>query len=153
MGLRAGETFADAVANYIQENAFQPHRGVVAVKAPQSRRVVWVAAFGNDGYTEDERTQRYVRKLKATLGKSKEVEAGLSADGYTWVILVPVAKHENYRVVLNIVDGFLYGHYCKVREIDQNDAEFNFMMKLHRNELIEATGGKPIEIAEWLQRN
>lgn len=148
MSTQAGNSLADAVANYISENAFHPHRGAVAIKDPQTRRVAWVAAFGNDGYTEDERTERYVKKLHATLGKSKRVEAGLSADGYTWVILVPVAKQENYRVVVNIVDGYLYGHYCKERRISPDDGIFNARMAIHRRELIEATDGKPIEIAE-----
>ena len=148
MSIQAGDTFADAVANYIHENATAPHRGAVAVRDPQTRRVTWVAAFGNDSYTEDERTERYVKKLRATLGKSKRVEAGLSADGYTWAILVPVAKSENYRVVLNIVDGYVHGH-CAA----EWDGLTDFRVELDRVQIIEATGGKPLEITDWLQRN
>jgi hypothetical protein len=139
-----GNRFADAVANYIHDNAIQPHRGAVPVIDSQTRRVAWVAAFGNDGYTDDERTQRYVTKLRAQLGRSRPVDAGLCAEGYTWVILVPVALGENYRVVLSTVDGDVHGQAAT-----EWDGLTEVRVQLDRDEIIEATGGKPIEISDW----
>src|SRR6185437_9385405 len=49
-----------------------------------------VGAFGNDGYTKDNRAQREVSALRRRLQEValEELGFGLSDDGHTWALLV-----------------------------------------------------------------
>ncbi len=77
------------LAAYMRE--FRPHiqRGALALRLPRGRGQL-VGAFGNDGYTTDERAQREVSVLRRLLGKAalEELGFGLSEDGHTWALLV-----------------------------------------------------------------
>jgi hypothetical protein len=75
-------------ANYLHEEHFESHRGAV----------LWepgvVVIFGNDGYSQDERTRKEVELVREKLRAAKIKEIGFGTDtaegGYTWALLVEV---------------------------------------------------------------
>jgi hypothetical protein len=75
-------------ANYLHEEHFEVHGGAV----------LWqpgvVVVFGNDGYSQDERTREEVELVREKLRAAKLREIGFGADtvegGYTWAPLVEV---------------------------------------------------------------
>jgi hypothetical protein len=83
---------ATAAANFAFAEMFEAHRGAIPW-----RDLGVSVAFGNDGYTQDERSQRDVVVLRDLLAGVGLVELGFGTDpedGYTWALLVQTADHE-----------------------------------------------------------
>lgn len=84
---------AVGLANYMRE--FRPHvqRGALVIRLPRGTGQL-VGAFGNDGYTAEDRVKREVSALRWLLGKAalEELGFGLSDDGHTWALLVRPGK-------------------------------------------------------------
>jgi hypothetical protein len=76
---------AEQAAVDIQEQVLNLRRGAVAWRRPGL-----AVAFGNDGYTQDERTHRAVNWLRHNLPRwgAPVLAVGTSDDGYTWTLLV-----------------------------------------------------------------
>jgi hypothetical protein len=77
---------AVAMANHVCERMFNVHRGAIPW-----RQLGIAVLFGNDGYTEDDRSKREVSHLR---GKMVDIESKVlgfgvnSEDGYSWAMLV-----------------------------------------------------------------
>jgi hypothetical protein len=84
-------TEAARLAVDVQEQLYTVLRGAVNWYQPGI-----AVAFGNDGYEQDERTERQVRWLRETLPhfNSPVLGFGVSDDGFTWVLIVRTSNVE-----------------------------------------------------------
>jgi hypothetical protein len=82
---RNWQNMAGAMANYIANNMFEAHRGI----APLGNDLY--AAFGNDGYTHDERAVSEVERLREFLNhaavEQKAFATAEANDDGTWVLI------------------------------------------------------------------
>lgn len=91
-------------ANYISENLFEHHRGAHF----DDTDGVYIL-FGNDGYTQDDRSKEevnFVRKNLSLFGAT-EVDFGLNdgvEDGYTWVMLIDIPTETDCYQLEALVD-------------------------------------------------
>jgi hypothetical protein len=83
------DAVAAGLAAYVKE--FLPHcrRGAIPVRLPAGAGQV-VGAFGNDGYSADDKVRAEVAVLRQRLreGGRTELGFGLSEDGHAWALLV-----------------------------------------------------------------
>ncbi len=80
---------AIGLAAYMRESRPHVPRGALVIRLPRGTGQL-VGAFGNDGYTTDDRVRREVSALRRRLGKAafEELGFGLSEDGHTWALLI-----------------------------------------------------------------
>lgn len=79
---------ASEMARYVYDEMFDAHRGVIETNIAG----VW-AAFGNDGYPSDVRSQREVESLrKCLLSNGSQFLALAVHNDYTWVVLFKPAN-------------------------------------------------------------
>jgi hypothetical protein len=78
------DQIATQTAERVEDQLFEAHRGII-----QSRHAGVLAAFGNDAYTEDVRTQREVEAARECIraGGGDVLGFGTAADGYSWALL------------------------------------------------------------------
>jgi hypothetical protein len=140
--------FAVDVADYIQENLFAPHRGVVRVFNPAGGED-FVVAFGNDAYQGDERTRLYADRLERLL-RNRFGNATLGIDSgdqrYTWAIVVAPTGGRKARFMVEEVEALLYRCFQEARGIAEGDGMVWLMAKIHRREIIDRTGGEPLSV-------
>ena len=77
---------ANEVADRIKAHRFDEHNGATCFW----KRGVFIA-FGNDGYSQDERSRSAVELLRQRLNDLQTIELGFgvdSSDGYTWAMFV-----------------------------------------------------------------
>jgi hypothetical protein len=89
---------AAGIAATIKETLFEAHRGAI----PTPFHGI-LAAFGNDGYTQDERTRAEVERVRELLKAEGIEELGFGVDAeesYTWVLL---AKTDDVDLLNRIV--------------------------------------------------
>ena len=135
--------FASAVADQISREMFPPHRGVIEVRNPFGGRCL--AAFGNDGYRQDERTRAYVDSLLEELGRLNPVLGIDSDEGYTWAIVVPMDD----LFLRAVIEHELYAQYRESRGLVDDDGFVIARKAICDREIIEHTNGKPLTISGW----
>jgi hypothetical protein len=145
-----GQQFAKAVAEHIARHMFPPHRGVIEVRNPLGRQPL-VVAFGNDGYTQDERTRRYADALLHELAVQGrwDVELGVDGEGYTWAIVVPIDDDEAAPLFRAAVEDELYAWYREARDLAADDGFVLARKSICDREIIQHTGGEPLRIDGW----
>lgn len=145
--------FADAVANYVHEQMFKPHRGVIQVADPRGGQPLFVL-FGNDGYLEDDRTKQYADHLFAQYRRhGYGVEFGTGGEGCTWVVVIRSDHNVAGELRLEAFEHDLYDAYRHARRLQANDGIFQLMASLHRRETIDHTNGRPINVPGWESLN
>ena len=118
--LTIGKQFANAVADHISREMFPPHRGVIMARSPFGGGYCFVA-FGNDGYSQDDRTRTYVDALLNELGRH-DPELGIDTDeGYTWAIVVPVDDDTQAPFLGAVIKHELYVRYRESRDLADDD--------------------------------
>ncbi len=140
--------FANAVADYISREMFEPHRGVVQVHNPFGSCRCLVA-FGNDGYGQDERTRCYVHALLEELGRHDPVLGIDTEEGYTWAIVVPLFDNELALFCRAAIENELYVRYCESRGVADNDGFVSCRKSICDREIMQHTGGEPFTIPAW----
>jgi hypothetical protein len=141
--------FECAVANYIANQMFPPHRGVIEVKSPFGDRPL-VVLFGNDDYGNDDRTKRYADRLLAQYcGWGFNARFGVCTEVYTWVIVIRDRGDEHGCPRLNVFEDDLYLAYRQARGLASDDGMMFAMASIHKRELIEHTSGNPVVIPGW----
>lgn len=146
--LTIGKQFANAVADHISREMFPPHRGVIEVRNPFGGRCL--AAFGNDGYSQDDRTRTYVDALLEELGRHDPVFGKDSAEGYTWAIIVPFSDDTHHAPFLRAaLKRELYLRYCRARGVADDDGFVLCRKSICDREIIEHTNGEPLTISGW----
>jgi hypothetical protein len=148
MTTKVEDGFAVAVADYIQEEMFPPHRGVVLVFNPVGGDDL-VVAFGNDAYQGDERTKLYADRLERLL-RERFGNATLGVDSsdehYTWSIVVIPNSGRPARYMIEEVEAMLYRCYQESRGLADNDGTVWVMAEIHRREILSHTGGDPLSV-------
>jgi hypothetical protein len=145
--------FADAVANYIFNGMFPPHRGVIEVADPRGGRPL-IVLFGNDGYLRDDRTKRYADRLYAQYcGWGFDADFGTCSEGCTWVVVIRSDDNVAGDLRLEAFEHDLYDAYRYARGLQANDGMVQAMASLHRRETIEHTNGRPITVPGWESLN
>lgn len=145
--MTVGKQFANAVANHIAREMFPPHRGVIEVQNPFGGRCI--AAFGNDGYRQDDRTRAYVHALLEEIDGSDPALGIDSEDGYTWAIVVPLEDDTAAPFVAAVIEHELYVRYRQSRGLADNDGFVLVRKAVCDREIIEHTDGEPVKIAGW----
>jgi hypothetical protein len=144
--------FADAVANYVHEQMFEPHRGVIQVADPRGGRPLFVL-FGNDSYLDDDRTKQYADHLFAKYRRNGYgVEFGTGGEGYTWAIVLSNFGYGD-RQWLDALEQDLYRAYRRARGVHADDGMVQAMGSIHKRETIERTNGQPITVPGWESLN
>jgi hypothetical protein len=138
-----GQRFAKAVAEHINRHMFQPHRGVIEVRNPFGGSCI--AAFGNDGYRQDERTRAYVDALLEELGRLHPVLGLDSDEGYTWAIVVPMDD----LFLGAVIEVELYAKYRESRELAEDDGFVIARKAICDREIMEHTNHEPLTISGW----
>ncbi len=149
--LTIGKQFASAVADHISREMFPPHRGVIEVRNPFGG-CRCLAAFGNDGYRQNERTRAYVDALQAVLVEQGlwDVQLGIDSDeGYTWAILVPLDPDEPAPLFQAAIEDELYARYRDSRGLADDDGFVLFRKSICDGEIMQHTGGEPLTISGW----
>jgi hypothetical protein len=144
------QRFANAVANHISDSMFPPHRGVIEIRNPFGG-CRCLAAFGNDGYSQDDRTRQYAAALVDELSEQGlwDVDLGTSDDGYTWAIVVPLDDDEPATVLMELIEDALYSRYIESRGLDYDDGFVLARKRICDREILEHTGGEPLTISGW----
>jgi hypothetical protein len=143
-----GQQFAKAVAEHIARHMFPPHRGVIEVRNPFGGQPL-IVAFGNDGYTQDERTRRYTDALVHELAEpgAWDVEFGTDDEGYTWALVVRLDHNDDPATMRQLIEDAMYARYIGSRG---GDCGFIGLRKsICDREIIEHTGGEPLRIDGW----
>jgi hypothetical protein len=149
--LTIGKQFATAVADYISAEMFPPHRGVIEVRNPFGG-CRCLAAFGNDGYRQNERTRVYADALLAELAEQGlwDAELGIdSDDGYTWAILVKLDPDEPAHLYQAAIEDELYSQFRAARGLADGDGFVLLRKSICDREIIEHTNGEPLTISGW----
>lgn len=145
--LTIGNQFANAVADYISSEMFSPHRGVIEVRNPFGG--CCLAAFGNDGYSQDNRTRTYVDALVEELGRLNPVLGIQSDEGYTWAIVVPLEDNSDAPLLAAVIEYELYERYSEARGLANDDGFMLCRKSICDREIIEHTDGEPLTISGW----
>lgn len=145
--LTIGKQFANAVADHISREMFPPHRGVIEVRNPFGGRCL--AAFGNDGYSQDDRTRTYVDALLEEIGGHDPVLGIDSDDGYTWAIVVPLDDDTLAPFLGAVIEHELYVRYRESRSLADDDGFVLCRKSICDREIIEHTDGEPLTISGW----
>ena len=145
--LPAGKQFANAVANYISREMFPPHRGVIEVQNPFGGRCL--AAFGNDGYSQDARTRAYADALLGEIDGNDAVLGIDSDEGYTWAIVVPLEDDTVAPFLAAVIKHELYVRYRQSRGLADDDGFVLARKAICDGEIIEHTAGEPLTITGW----
>lgn len=145
--LTIGKQFANAVADHISREMFPPHRGVILVQNPFGG--LCLAAFGNDGYSQDDRTRAYVDAMLETTGRHDPVLGIDSDEGYTWAIVVPVKDEALGPFLLAVIESNLYAMYRASRGLAHDDGFVLARKSICDREIIEHTNGEPLTISGW----
>lgn len=99
---RYDEYALKSLVERVNEEIFHAHRGVfilphdVRILSHNVPDTVYLIAFGNDGYTQDDRTKRLVALFRERLIAAGYtpgplvLNAGEDDEGYTWLIPVPI---------------------------------------------------------------
>jgi len=142
--------FARAVAEHINTHMFQPHRGVIEVRNPFGG-CRCLAAFGNDAYTEEGRTRQYADGLAHELAEFGlwDVELGVSNDGYTWAIVVPLDHDESPDLLQPLIENSLYERYIEARGLADDEGFVMLRKSICDSEILDHTGGEPVRIEGW----
>ena len=146
--LTIGKQFANAVADYISREMFPPHRGVIEVRNPFGG-CRCLAAFGNDGYSQDERTRAYADTLLTELGRHDPVLGIDSDDGYTWAIVVPLDNDDLAPFLGAAIEHELYVRYRESRGLAADDGFVLMRKSICDREIMQHTDGEPLLIAGW----
>lgn len=141
------ERFATAVADQISREMFPPHRGVIEARNPFGG-CRCLAAFGNDGYRQDERTRVYVDALLAELGYHDPVLGIDSDEGYTWAIVVPF-DDDMLASFGALIKYQLYAMYCESYGLADDDGFVLARKSICDSEIIKHTNGEPLTISGW----
>ena len=148
--LTIGKQFANAVADQISRDMFPPHRGVIEIQSPfgggGGRCLV---AFGNEGYSQDERTRACVDALLEDLGRHAPVLGIDTHDGYTWAIVVPLNDDDLAPFLGAVIEHELYAQYRKARGLEDDDGFVLCRKSICDREIIEHTNGEPLTITGW----
>jgi hypothetical protein len=118
------------IADLIGETMLEAHRGVIYLTGGD------FLAFGNDSHATDERSKRSVEAARRHIAdRATEVGFATSGDGYSWVMLLQMAKdyatqagREAFRSLLTSAmwDGFgdsKPGHAGSIRQVQEPIAE------------------------------
>jgi hypothetical protein len=146
-----GKQFANAVADHIGREMFPPHRGVIEVRNPFGGCRCLVA-FGNDAYSQDERTRQYADALLVELAEQGmwDVELGIDSEqGYTWAIVVPLDDDEAAPLFQAAIEDELYAQYRAARSLADDDGVVVLRKSICDREIAEHTGGEPLTITGW----
>ncbi len=143
--------FASAVADHISREMFPPHRGVIEVRNPFGGRCL--AAFGNDGYSQDDRTRTYVHALLEEIERHDPVLGIDSDDGYTWAIVVPVDDETVAPFLSAVIEHELYVRYRETRGIADDDGFVACRKSICDREIMQHTDGEPLTISGWESLN
>jgi hypothetical protein len=92
------------IAQFVYDEGFAAQRGVIRATGDD------FLVFGNDGYNRDPRAKREVATVRERIvGQAEEIGFGLSAGGYSWVLLVRFhksrsspARQETRRTILGL---------------------------------------------------
>jgi hypothetical protein len=150
--LTIGKQFANAVADHISREMFPPHRGVIQVRNPFGG-CRCLAAFGNDGYGQDERTRGYVDALLEELGRHDPVLGIDTEEGYTWAIVVPLDNDDLAPFLGAAIEHELYVRYRESRGLADDDGFVLMRKSICDREIIEHTNGEPLTITGWESLN
>lgn len=145
--LTIGKQFANAVANHISREMFATHRGVIEVRNPFGGRCL--AAFGNDGYSQDDRTRTYVDAMVEELGGHDPALGIDSKDGYTWAIVVSLDDDADAQFLGAVIEHELYVRYREARGLADDDGVVLARKSICDREIIEHTDGEPLTISGW----
>jgi hypothetical protein len=86
---------AATMAQYVRDNMFEAHRGAM----PWKQEGISVA-FGNDGYSKDDRAKSEVARVREYLQERGLPILGFGVDsteGYSWAMLVQTQAHKKLR--------------------------------------------------------
>jgi hypothetical protein len=143
-----GQQFANAVADHISRHMFPPHRGVIEVRNPFGPEPL-VVAFGNDCYSQDDRTRTYVDALLAEIGRHDPVLGIDSDNGYTWAIVVPIDDEALVPFFSSAVEHELYVRYREARGLADDDGMVMLRKRVCDREILDHTNGEPLRIDGW----
>ena len=98
------DEIAKKVAEFIHQEMFESHRGVI----PSQYQNV-MAAFGNNGYSTNIKSQREVDATREFItDRSGQVLGfGVSSNGYSWAILYHADNMESFEVLEIMWDTWL----------------------------------------------
>jgi len=146
--LTIGKQFANAVADQISRDMFPPHRGVIEIQNPFGGGRCAVA-FGNDGYSQDERTRAYVDAMLGEMAANDPVLGIDSDDGYTWAIVVPLGDDTVAPFLAAVIEHVLYVRYRQSRGLADDDGFVLTRKAICDREIIEHANGEPLKITGW----
>jgi len=117
---------ARELANEIGEHLFEAHRGATH----SADYIETFVVFGNDGYSEDERSKKEVEFLRSFVEKDDALHwLGFSTaeDGYSWVALI---EHEAVDLI-NIENAVwaAWGRACDPEHDDTAVSGYEFVQR------------------------
>jgi hypothetical protein len=120
------------VAQFVHDNNFEIHRGVLPWDGADTEKTSCVVLFGNDAYSGDDnvdrqaRTRAYVHGLYAgwsNLLAEGGVEFGTDSEGYSWAIVLHLPKGSGQRKAVLVFLRELVWDLFHANVVWNNDTE------------------------------